>query len=320
LPYIQLGYLSEQREFFLEDLLHLRNLPGLFHLALLYAAMAAIVIAYVKIHRRKEQISSGEKALLRMAMALTALILVLEIPLIGRPVLSSVPMIDLIQGTWRFYIDIVLLASCVVGVARSESLRIASKQIVWIWVVGAMLAMGPILFHVHLSTHQGTRVADPPEYAPIYTLKNHDTLEAVFSTLTDMTPIVMPSNSGENTVALLRSSPDREVYAVSFRKKATVAFHRFYWPAWHLYVDDQSSTANDSEIISRPDSIGRAEAILPQGHYMVVWKLEKTPLERAGMWISGLTLSGIALASGFDLLRRHSNRRRTSRNESKHSL
>jgi hypothetical protein len=75
---------------------------------------------------------------------------------------------------------------------------------------------------------------------------------------------------------------------VSLRQSHTVTFHRFYWPYWHLYGDG-------NEIPTRPDSIGRATAMLPAGQYAATWELERTPLERDGLWISGITAAGIFL-------------------------
>ena len=239
-----------------------------------------------------------------MGLGMIALLLILEIPAIGRPVLSTVPMINLVQGTWRFYVDIVLLASCLIGVARSESLRKAAKQIMWVWVTGAMLAMALIVLHVHLSTHQKTRASDPPEYVPIYTLKNHDTLEAVFSNLKNMDPIVRTSGGGANSISLRNNDPEREEYTVNFETETTVTFHRFFWPAWHLY-------ASDREIPSCPDSIGRAIAVLPVGRYNAEWRLERTPLECAGFWISGIAWAGMIMFWGIGIVRMRVKKKQT---------
>jgi hypothetical protein len=294
LPYVQISYLSEQREFFFDDLLHFSNLPGLYHLALLYGALAVLIRAYLHIHRSKEKITIEERSLLRMGMVMTILLLVLEIPPIGRPVLSSVPMINLIQGTWRFYLDVVLLVSCVIGIARSEPLRQAGTQIIWIWLVGAIFCMIPILLHFHFSQHQETHLMDPPEYAPIYTLKNHDSLETCFSHFTNIGPIMSDSNIDGSTITLNRNSAEQQEYILNARRPMRVTFHRFYWPAWHLY-------ASDREIISHPDSLGLTTAVLPAGNYTATWQLERTPLERAGLWISGIAWAGLILMWGIGL-------------------
>ncbi len=61
--------------------------------------------------------------------------------------------------------------------------------------------------------------------------------------------------------------------------------------------------ANGGEIPSRPDSIGRATAVLPTGHYTAVWRLERTPLEYWGIWISGIAWIGVLLFGGIGLVR-----------------
>lgn len=302
-PYAQLGYLTKQHEFFLDDLTHFSNLPGLYHLALLYLAIAAIVMADSQIRKKKEPISAEERALLRIGLAITILLIVLEIPAIGRPVFSYVPVIELVQGTWRFYIDIVLLASCIVGIASSAALQRAAKQIIGIWIAGAMFPMALILMNIHISAHQQTQSTEPPEYAPIYTLKDHGKLESALSHLNNMAPIVTGSRDGESVIIPIVNGPNREEYSVNFGSPSTVTFHRFYWPAWRLYT-------NGREILSRPDSLGRAVANFPAGQYRAVWQLERSPLEDAGIWISGIAWAGLAAVSGISLARRYVKGRR----------
>ncbi|HEX5317448.1 MAG TPA: hypothetical protein VFX22_12435, partial [Candidatus Kapabacteria bacterium] len=72
---------------------------------------------------------------------------------------------------------------------------------------------------------------------------------------------------------------------------------RFYWPFWHLYE-------NGREISSHPDSLGRAVAVLPARNYTAVWRLERTPLEIAGRWISGVAWCGVLIFWGIGLVRR----------------
>ncbi len=294
--YVQLGYLSKLREFFLDDLLHRRNIGGLYHLALIYAGMAAIVFAYARTRRRGEPVSNRESGLFRLSIAITALLILLELPFIGWPLLSSAPLLALVQGTWRFYIDFVLLGVCVVGIARSGTMRNAARLILWIWVLGAILPIALVVFHLHLSPHAESVAADPPEYAPIYTLRNHDALE---HTLTQVagTPFAQASHSDRDSIRTNDPQADHKDFLVNFSMPDSTTFHRFYWPAWHLFRDG-------TEIPSHPDSIGRAVATLPAGNYTATWKLERAPLETAGLWISGISWASVLIFFGIGLVRR----------------
>ena len=97
---------------------------------------------------------------------------------------------------------------------------------------------------------------------------------------------------------LFRSNPRQptsQLIDVNLTGAHRVTFHRFYWPMWHLFVQNAA-------LRTWPDSIGRTVADLPGGHYQATWKLEKSWQERAGYWISGLALI-VCAVMGIGLLR-----------------
>lgn len=300
-PFVKLEYLSNLREFFAEDLVHLRNFAGLYHLVLLYGGIAAILFAYWHLRRHNAMTSEQERKISQLTLAVLVLILLLEIPPIGRPLLTKIPLLQLVQGTWRFYIDVLLLGACAVGVANNQNMRKAARQVIWIWGAGALLPATLIVLNLHLGTHQIGPTVDPPEYMPIY-FHSEDRLLARDSGIFESSGISRmssPSSNGRPTLALVREEPDRKQYAVSLPSNASVIFPRFYWPAWHLYV-------NDTETKTWPDSaLGRATANLPAGRYQITWKLERSLMEQAGLWISGITAVGIIILTAGARIRRY---------------
>jgi hypothetical protein len=109
--------------------------------------------------------------------------------------------------------------------------------------------------------------------------------------------------SGEK-VDRVSIEPYHETFVVSLQESRPITFHRFFWPFWHLDV-------NGAEINSRPDSIGRAIAILPAGHYTANWQLKRTPLECAGLWISGIAWAGVLLFWGIGIVRMRVKKKQT---------
>ena len=295
-PNVQLGYLYKTREFFLDDLIHLRNLPGLYHVAILYTAIAAIAVGYWQARKHKKELQSIERIAIRAGLAICLFIILLEIPFIGSPLLGSVPLLQLIQGTWRFYIDIVLLGAIVVGIAKSDAIKKAGRRIVWVMTLAAFPPVLLIVFNIHLYPHYIAAASDPFEYAPVYTLKNGAGLEAMLHLHSEAPPAIVSYVIDNDRVDRVVKKPCMEEYNANLSASRSVIFHRFFWPAWHLY-------SNEREIATLPDSIGRATAVLPAGRYTLEWQLERTPLEVAGLWISGISWSGILVFSGIGLVR-----------------
>jgi hypothetical protein len=322
-------------QFFLLHLFEKSSIPALYYIILLYAAVAIIIWSCRNMPKSNEVTSETEKMALNIGLAIVALTIYLEIPYISLPVWRYIPVFKLIQFGWRFYTHFVLFAAVIVAVALSVSMLRVAKGIVWAWTLGVLGPAILIVFSLHIFEHSSRPLEDAIEYRPIYTKPDDNFIarlpkeKAIFFAVTDeMNRVYVPRQAeppaatdfqdGER-IARKVSKPYLEEYDATLHGSREVTFHRFYWPAWHLYVDDRSSTVDDRsstddrEIMSRPDSIGRATATLPQGHYKIRWRLEKTPLESAGFWISRLTLCGIALAAVTDLFRRRK-RSRSSRN------
>jgi hypothetical protein len=249
---VQLNYLLAQREFFLDDLLQFKNLPGLYHVAILLSATLLIVVWRF---RYSEGLSNNERRTCYLALVLGLLILVFEIPPVGRTLLVHAPGLSLMQGTWRLYILPYLLVCSFIAIAHSPSACKVSHAITIIILVAALplavLASGKI----HLFPHTAGPATDPPEYAPIYTLHDNIQLQRIVNAHREDPPLLMSNGNA--------------------------TFHQFYWPYWHLLDGSR-------EIITRPDSIGRVVTSFDVSRDELHWVLEKSPLERAGLWVSGI--------------------------------
>jgi hypothetical protein len=251
--FAQLKYLLTLREFFIEDLIQLINLPGLYHIAVLLLSCTLIIAWYLK--SRTDRVAVEQK-IGHIALALTAVILVFEIPPIGRFLLIRVPAIDLIQGTWRLYILVLLLGCSFIAIAQTRPARNIARTIALLYTIAAIPLAVLAAGNLHLFPHSPERATDPPEYAPIYTLHSNSELESTFATHV-------------NDPVMIRNS-------------TTVTYHRFYWPLRHAYD-------GDVELPTWPDTLGRAISRIPQ--HTPLWKLEQTPFERAGLWVSGIAWS-----------------------------
>jgi hypothetical protein len=181
-----------------------------------------------------------------------------------------------------------------------------------------------ILFSLHLGGHLDRPPEDAAEYRPIAFFPNQynyadpqnpsptrlgggdllDTLARVLSPHRNDPYLLMQKGSAID-VEWITDTPYRKEFNIGVQDPQLVTLHQFYWPAGHLYSDN-------TEILTRPDTLGRATANLPVGNHKLRWQLERTPLERAGLWISGLAWIGMIAGSGIGLVRKRVNRKRTT--------
>ncbi|MDP4200297.1 MAG: hypothetical protein Q8922_10275 [Bacteroidota bacterium] len=278
---IQLAILTRIPDYLILDVLHGRMLPAFYHYALLYLSAAILAVVYFR-PRTRQTLTPTERNVLRGGLVIIACFAFLDTPIVSEPIWSAVSLIA--QGTWRNYIYFLLFAAVVTGTMHSKVLRTSATFITALWCFGALLPLALILTDAHFYRHDPGRTGDTPEYLP---------KAASLNFLTSVVP----------------AAPQDPLPAEDSRARSpggdTVTYHRFYWPAWHLY-------ANDSEIRTWPDSVGRARAAIPAQPSRLFWRLERTPLEQAGLWISGLTVGALLVAGGIGLVRSSVSRRNTS--------
>ena len=221
----------------------------------------------------------------------------MELPVIGPLFLTKVPGFQLIQGTWRFYIDIVLFGAILIGVATSDSMIRVSWNVIGIWTFAAFPPILLIVFNIHFYPHHPLHFLEPPEYIPVHTMSGSEQLDSILRNHTSDSSLSVPSLELGERLVRITTLPYLEKYDINLKSSKNAVLHHLYWPAWHLYV-------NGKEITTRPDTIGRATATLPGGHYTLQYELERTPLEVAGLWISGVSWIGILISSGISLVRK----------------
>ncbi len=288
MPFAQLSDLTVVNpEFIFNNLIHFSNVPALYHVGILYLSWLLVCFAYFWTRRSEVPLASNEEMLARISILVGIFFVLLEIPALSHPLWGQVQPFKLIQGCWRFYIHFVLMGSVAVAIASTPRMRQVARAICWLLVLGAI---GPALFVVmnwHLYSHGTGPGGDPTEYLPIYTI--HAQVEG-YARLKQhaFDPEMLASLHPGEFLQMGSELPNRQDIVVGLDQPQLVTFHRFYWPYWHLY-------ANGKEITSNPDSIGRAMAVLPSGRYTATWQLKRSPLERTGIWISALTLSGALL-------------------------
>src|SRR5205085_9863076 len=111
-------------------------------------------------------------------------------------------------------------------------------------------------------------------------------------------PIAISALAPNERIQSAASTDVMQTLDVSLQSSRQATFHRFEWPYWRLF-------ANGTQLLTKPHSIGRATAILPRGQYRAEWRLERSPLERAGLWVSGIAWSALLFLGGRVLYRRY---------------
>ncbi len=277
--------------------------PGTYHLLALYAGIGIIVSAYARLRWKRVMLSDTEDTVIRIGLSITAFVLFLDFFPLSAAAWNAFQSLQLIQFPWRFYSLLLLFAVIVVGTARSSRVARAAKWISALWIAGAMLPTILVVFNVHVFSHFESPLEDAPEFLPIFFNPSHVSNGGTMQETIDQTlqphasdPVVLGDFTLGERVERTMARPYHETLSMMLEAPRTITFHRFYWPYWHLY-------ANGKELHSRPDSIGRATAMLPAGHYAATWQLQRTPLECAGLWISGLTAGGILLLGAVGYIR-----------------
>ena len=293
-PYAQLQDLTVVNpEYLLTDLLHGTDLAAGYHVGILYLTWILVALA---LWRTREKLSARERTVSIMVLAVGTFIALMEIPFISQPLLAHVSPFTLIQGSWRFYVQFLIAGVAVLAVAKTPVMQRTASAIAWIWVLGAIGPALLILFNLHIFPHVEFKGTDPTEYLPVYTIHAQKQGYGQIEAHQDDPVLITKLESGEHLQSQ-RNTPKLEIVTAKLNAPHLVTFHRFYWPFWHLY-------ANGHEIPSRPDSLGRAAVTLPAGNYTATWQLERTPLETAGLWISGISWACVLFFFGIGFVRK----------------
>ncbi|HEX5316315.1 MAG TPA: hypothetical protein VFX22_06660, partial [Candidatus Kapabacteria bacterium] len=167
-PYAQLKDLTVIfPEFLLTDVLHGADLPAAYHAGILYLGWVLIGALY---WRARLQLSKSERTVARIMLFVGGFIALLELPFFSTPLWGNVQPFMLIQGCWRFYIQLAMAATVVVAISSTAPMQRVARAISWIWIVGAIIPAFLIVFNLHMYPHAVFAASDPTEYLPIYTI------------------------------------------------------------------------------------------------------------------------------------------------------
>ncbi len=297
---IHLSNATGDPEFALLDLFRGIAMPGVYHTAIIYTGILLIGIAHWTVGRKLTERNLTKSLTLRLAWGVSILILLIDLP-ISLPIWRHVPIFTLIQGPWRFYIFVVLFFAVIVGLFPNTKLQRPIIATISIWMIGALIPMLLVTTNSRLYFHQNTIAVDPAGFLPsgatdsVFASNTPERFLPVLEHLSAQPCFIdSPELTAQEYCTRTSFGPTTETYNMLLLTAHIATFHRFQWPAWHLFV-------NNNEILSRPDSFGRAQATLPEGHYTLKWQLEKTPLEISGLWISGIAWIGLILMWGIGL-------------------
>ncbi len=271
-------------EFLLTDLLHGVSIPAGYHVLLLYIAVAIVGFGYWRSQRSGTSLTGTENKILKIGLPIVIVTMFVEIPRISLFVWELIPPFPLIQFGWRFYAYFIFLGALLIGAANSPKMKTAARYISMLWIVGAIGPALLLVLNLHAFQHYVRPTEDATEYRPKVTVARTMLASTLEPHAQD--PPIIGNLDARDKIELINTSPINQKFNVDIMMPQSVTFHRFDWPYWHLYCDGK-------KISTLPDSIGRATVELPPGHYIAEWKLERAPIETAGLWISSLTFVGI---------------------------
>jgi hypothetical protein len=268
----QLNVLVQEARYVILDLLQLQSFAVAYHVAICYATIAIVAWVYWKY---RESLSTTERAVSITLLGLTPLLLFLETPYLSLPVWRYVKIISLIQGVWRFYIDVLLLAACVVAAATTVRMTRAANLITGVLILGAVLPAILVVTSYHIGPHYAPRPGDPLEYLPARASEASIPLPRRVA--------VDPPLDASESVRVGASGPIDIRVAAHLERAHTIHLPTFYWRAWHAH-EGAATLAMTS------DTNGMIQLVIPQGEHRIAVDLERSASERAGLWISGIAL------------------------------
>ncbi len=286
--YLNMNYYSYQLTgYALIDAFHVLQ-SNTFYISLLIVFILTLIALWqirekIKYIRQCEMIEQAEIFILCFAV-------LIQIPYISKPLWLFLPMMRMLQFTWRWDIWITFFLSVFVarGITRSKHLQ---KSYGFIMLVAASTLA---LVSVYTFNIRKLPELDYPKIANMMAteyLPHNITLpgDSVIGLLSEhrKDPLIQRKN-GSVAFRLI----DDKALLTSFNasvssEKGEITFRRTYFPTWRL-ADDRGI---DYPI--RPDSLGRIVATLPNGNRNYVLKIIKINEEKIGSWISCFAAFGL---------------------------
>lgn len=237
---------------------------------------------------RKHWLSTAKQRTPETTIGVILLIaLVFQIPYLMYPVNQLLPLLKLLQFSWRWNIWVTFAVSVFVaralGSKRQRELLIITSALATIIVAVSFYRSTT---NLDLPNLKIASLARASEYLPNnINLPIEEVQTQLLKHQRD------PEIQVVNGYAALRSIK-REPFSTSFevnssKGNSTLLFKRMYFPTWYLRDDRGVHYA-----IS-PDSLGRINAVIPEGKRFYMLSIVTTNSERIGAWLSVVGLSFI---------------------------
>jgi hypothetical protein len=265
-----------------------------------------------------------------------AILSVLMMTQLSKPVWFAVPVLQRIQFPWRFNAVLVLAtaglsAMAISGLKRNRpSALFAAKIIGLVFIIGWIPATAweasmvfpqtnPVQRDIGIRQEELDQSRDPPEYRPRWSRPTAaiDWEASVDEELwirlmkTDIESLLQRAGSSPghppqpkivegNGVAEIKLRKPREMdLLVNTSTDVKLTVPQFYYPYWHAQLSGES--AELAVTPSQPD--GLIDLSVPAGNHLIQLQLKRSTPEQVGMIISLISLIGVVVLACFATLR-----------------
>ncbi len=266
-------------------LLHGTELRFVIQDLLIYTLQIGILIWYWNVCRPQKGMSFS-KGVFTVVLFWS----LIETPYLSSPLWDHLLLFHLLRFHARFSIFAVLLLSVLAfSPVAGQVWQRFGRTVVLLWTGIASLLALTVIFHVQAHPHGTSEWMDPPEYLPLTTRPAVVAMETLFlpHVLDSFIEAVPPLLGGES-MRLAARTPRQSVVTADLSSPHDLVIHQFSWPTWTGRVDGRA-------IAIAADSIGRVSIPLGLGKHILSLNLETSPIETAGMWISGASFSLLLL-------------------------
>ena len=272
-------FLSLSAGNWVEAILHGRDLRFDLHAMLLFGTHVALVTVWLG-WRRKNKVRN---VLFDTAGKIALVLLILEFPFISGP-LWRIPPLTFIQFHLRFAIVTVLFIVMLYANHEAKTGHKFAKNIIGLWSMAGIFFSIFILLNIQVHPHGINPAMDTPEYIPTNRIDPNTAVERVFLPHKH-DPYVQTERplSVNESLRVATMSPVKHRFDIILGREQAITLHQFAWPLWRTYVNGRALQTTE-------DSIGRVVLNLPSGTNHVILRLESTPVETIGFWISAISL------------------------------
>jgi hypothetical protein len=265
----------------LYDLLHRENLTGLAQSGFLIAQCLILLWAVVRTQTGTDQV---EGSLKKMVIAISLLILLINIPYLSAPLWRHLPPFTIIQFPWRFACMFVLMVSLFTCIVKLPVLHSVAVRLAYVSILMYLGFLTIIFFSLRITPHRLIAPGiEPPEYSTLHTPFVEKEFIADLERHRNDPPIILSRElRDDETIRLVSREPNVIRMSVSLDSAVNAVFHRFDWPFWKL-------SAGNRPLSTVADTDGLATATVPSGTYELRWELVPTNNERLGNTVSAVT-------------------------------